>query len=62
MLSIGSDLEAFSLSRAGASFAALVVQPAALPSTRTSSSSRTKLDYCDRAFISRIKLTCLATV
>jgi hypothetical protein len=31
-ISIGSDLEAFSLSRAGDSFAALVSQPAALPS------------------------------
>ena len=31
-ISIGSDLEAFSLYRAGDSFAALVSQPAALPS------------------------------
>jgi hypothetical protein len=30
-ISIGPDLEAFSLSRAGDSFAALIVQSAALP-------------------------------
>jgi hypothetical protein len=30
-ISIGSDLEAFSLSRAGGSFAALIGQSAALP-------------------------------
>lgn len=60
--SISSDLEAFSLSWAGGSFAALVVQLAASPSTWTSGSSRTKLDYCCKTIISRIKLTCLATV
>lgn len=61
-VSISSDLEAFSLSWAGVSFAALIVQLAALPSTWTSCSSRTRLDYCCKTIISRIKLTCLATV
>jgi hypothetical protein len=61
--SMDSDLEAFSHNPTDDSFAALAVQPTALPTIRTNGSSRTKLDYCrDNHFISRVKLTCLTTV
>ena len=61
--SMDSDLEAFSHNPTDDSFAALAVQPTALPNIRTNGSSRTKLDYCqDNKFISRVKLTCLTTV
>ena len=61
--SMDSDLEAFSHNPTDDSFAALAVQPTALPNIRTNGSSRTKLDYCqDTKFISRVKLTCLTTV
>ena len=60
---IDSDLEAFSHYQADDSFAALAVQPTALPNIWTNGSSRTKLDYCrDNDLISRVKLTCLTTV
>lgn len=61
-ISLDSGLEAFSLSRAGASVAQLAAQPNASPSIWTNCSSRTKLDCWEQLFISRIKLTCLATV
>ena len=58
--SMDSDLEAFSHYPADDSFAALAVQPTALPNIWTKGSSRTNLDYCrDNQFISRVKLTCL---
>ena len=58
--SMYSVLEAFRLYTADHSFAALAVQPTALPNIWTNGSSRTKLDYCrDNQFISRVKLTCL---
>ena len=61
--SMDSDLEAFSHNPTDGSFAALAVQPTALPSIRTNGSSRTKLDYCrDIELISGVKLTCLTTV
>ena len=61
--SMDSDLEAFSHNPTDDSFAALAVQPTALPNIRTNGSSRTKLDYCrDNQLISRVKLTCLTTV
>ena len=61
--SMDSDLEAFSHNPTDDSFAALAVQPTALPNIRTNGSSRTKLDYCQvNKFISRVKLTCLTTV
>ena len=61
--SMDSDLEAFSHNPTDGSFAALAVQPTALPSIWTNGSSRTKLDYCrDIELISRVKLTCLTTV
>ena len=61
--SIDSDLEAFSHNPTDDSFAAVAVQPTALPIIRTNGSSRTKLDYCcDDQLISRVKLTCLTTV
>jgi hypothetical protein len=41
-----SDLEAFSHNPTDDSFAALAVQPTALPNIWTNGSSRTKLDYC----------------
>ena len=44
--SMDSDLEAFSHNPTDDSFAALAVQPTALPNIRTNGSSRTKLDYC----------------
>ena len=63
LASMDSDLEAFSHNPTDDSFAALAVQPTALPNIRTNGSSRTKLDYCrDTDFISRVKLTCLTTV
>ena len=63
LTSMDSDLEAFSHNPTDDSFAALAVQPTALPNIRTNGSSRTKLDYCqDNKFISRVKLTCLTTV
>ena len=63
LFSMDSDLEAFSHNPTDGSFAALVVQPTALPNIRTNGSSRTKLDYCQVIkFISRVKLTCLTTV
>ena len=43
--SMDSDLEAFSHNPTDDSFAALAVQPTALPIIRTNGSSRTKLDY-----------------
>ena len=56
--SMDSDLEAFSHNPTDDSFAALAVQPTALPNIRTNGSSRTKLDYCQvNLFISRVKLT-----
>lgn len=61
-ISLDSGLEAFSLSRAGASVAQLASQPNASPSIWTNCSSRTKLDCWEQSIISRIKLTCLATV
>ena len=61
--SMDSDLEAFSHNPTDDSFAALAVQPTALPIIWTNGSSRTKLDYCrDNQLISRVKLTCLTTV
>ena len=58
-----SDLEAFSHNPTDDSFAALAVQPTALPNIWTNGSSRTKFDYCrDNQLISRVKLTCLTTV
>ena len=61
--SMDSDLEAFSHNPTDDSFAALAVQPTALPNIRTNGSSRTKLDYCQVIkFISRVKLTCHTTV
>ena len=61
--SMNSDLEAFSHNSTDDSFAALAVQPTALPNIWTNGSSRTKLDYCHiNYFISRVKLTCLTTV
>ena len=63
LVSMDSDLEAFSHNPTDDSFAALAVQPTALPNIRTNGSSRTKLDYCRvNKFISRVKLTCLTTV
>ena len=63
LTSMDSDLEAFSHNPTDDSFAALAVQPTALPNIRTNGSSRTKLDYCRvNKFISRVKLTCLTTV
>ena len=63
LASMDSDLEAFSHNPTDDSFAALAVQPTALPNIRTNGSSRTKLDYCQvNKFISRVKLTCLTTV
>ena len=63
LVSMDSDLEAFSHNPTDDSFAALAVQPTALPNIRTNGSSRTKLDYCQvNKFISRVKLTCLTTV
>ena len=46
LASMDSDLEAFSHNPTDDSFAALAVQPTALPIIRTNGSSRTKLDYC----------------
>ena len=46
LVSMDSDLEAFSHNPTDDSFAALAVQPTALPNIRTNGSSRTKLDYC----------------
>ena len=46
LASMDSDLEAFSHNPTDDSFAALAVQPTALPNIRTNGSSRTKLDYC----------------
>ena len=43
--SMDSDLEAFSHNPTDGSFAALAVQPTALPSIWTTGSSRTKVDY-----------------
>ncbi len=43
--SMDSDLEAFSHNPTDGSFAALAVQPTALPNIWTNGSSRTKLDY-----------------
>ena len=63
LVSMDSDLEAFSHNPTDDSFAALAVQPTALPNIRTNGSSRTKLDYChNNQLISRVKLTCLTTV
>ena len=63
LVSMDSDLQAFSHNPTDDSFAALAVQPTALPNIRTNGSSRTKLDYCQvNKFISRVKLTCLTTV
>ncbi len=63
LVSMDSDLEAFSHNPTDDSFAALAVQPTALPNIRTNGSSRTKLDYCQvNKFISRVKLACLTTV
>ena len=63
LASMDSDLEAFSHNPTDDSFAALAVQPTALPNIRTNGSSRTKLDYCrNNQLISRVKLTCLTTV
>ena len=46
LVSMDSDLEAFSHNPTDDSFAALAFQPTALPNIRTNGSSRTKLDYC----------------
>ena len=63
LVSMDSDLEAFSHNPTDDSFAALAVQPTTLPNIQTNGSSHTKLDYCrDNKFISRVKLTCLTTV
>ena len=45
LVSMDSDLEAFSHNPTDDSFAALAVQPTALPNIRTNGSSRTKLSY-----------------
>ena len=63
LVSMDSDLEAFSHNPTDDSFAALAVQPTVSPNIQTNGSSRTKLDYCRvNKFISRVKLTCLTTV
>ena len=46
VVSMDSDLEAFSHNPTDDSLAALAAQPTALPNIRTNGSSRTKLDYC----------------